>query len=95
MPSRSLGLAALALTLVAAAGAWWAYRSLIHYERRAALHLPGDADFVARLDLEQVVMFEPVRKYLLPLIDEAPLHRAEAHDAARPETSRRVPPAPG
>lgn len=88
MPARSLGLAALLLTIAAAVGVWWAYGSLIHYERRAALHLPGDADLVARLDLEQVVMFEPVRKYLLPLIDDVPLRRPGANDATRPETSR-------
>jgi hypothetical protein len=88
VPARSLGLAALLLTIVAAVGVWWAYGSLIHYERRAALHLPRDADFVARLDLEQVVMFEPVRKYLLPLVDDVPLRRPGATDATRPETSR-------
>jgi hypothetical protein len=53
--------------------AFIAYRELLHYEPRAARHAPGEATFVARVDLEQLVLFEPVRKHLLVLIDRVSL----------------------
>jgi hypothetical protein len=47
------------------AGFWTVYRLWIHYERRAAKHLPESAVAAARLDLEQVVLFEPFRQHVL------------------------------
>lgn len=70
---RTLALIAALLLVCAAIGAFVAYRGLIHYERRAVQHLPEDTAVVARLDLEQVVLFEPVRRHLLPLVNEVPL----------------------
>jgi hypothetical protein len=58
-----LGLLALFLAVVGAFA--YGYFQLVHYERRAALHLPPQVQFVARLDLEQVVLFEPFRRYVL------------------------------
>jgi len=65
-----------------AAGLWLAYAKLIHYERRATRHLPPQPDFVARLEVEQVVLFEPVRRHLLPLINRLPLAQAPDHAGA-------------
>lgn len=69
------------LALLAATGAvgvWFAWRTLIHYERRAALHLPPDTQFAVWLDVERVALFEPVRRHLLPIVDQLPLgSRAE------------------
>ncbi len=49
-------------------GMWLAYVRLVQYERRAALHVPEGAPFAARLDLEQVVLFEPFRRHVLPVV---------------------------
>lgn len=57
----------VASVVAALLGAWLAYRELIRYEPRAARHLLPDAEIAARLDVEQVVAFEPVRRHLLPL----------------------------
>ena len=46
------------------------YWKLLYYERVAAFHLPEDMTFAARVDVEQAVMFEPVRKHLFPLVNE-------------------------
>ena len=46
------------------------YVRYLRYERVAALHLPPETTAAARVDLEQVVLFEPVRKHLLPLANE-------------------------
>jgi hypothetical protein len=62
-----LGAAALGVV------AYVAYRELIHYDRRAIEHVPAGAELALRVDLEQLVLFEPVRKHLLPLVDRAPL----------------------
>lgn len=51
-------------------GLWFAYWKLIAYERRAALHLPPGTEFALRVDLEQVVLFEPVRRHLFPVLTE-------------------------
>lgn len=61
----ALGLAGLT-ALVAGLGAI-AYFELLHYEPVAARHLPADSLAAARLDIEQGVLFEPVRKHLIPL----------------------------
>jgi hypothetical protein len=58
------------LLLVAGTVAAVMYFKLLHYERAAALHLPPDTTVVARIDVENVVLFEPVRKHLLPLANE-------------------------
>jgi hypothetical protein len=76
--SRALMLGALALACLAALGVWVAYRELIQYERRAAEHLPTGVGFAGRLDLEQVLLFEPVRRHLFPLIDKLPLTSSPA-----------------
>jgi hypothetical protein len=66
----------LVLAGAALIGAYIAYQRLIHYDRCAVEHLPADTAFAARLDLQQVVLFEPVRRYLLPVIDKLPVSGA-------------------
>lgn len=70
--AKVIGALALSAAL-SAAGAWLAWRELIHYERRAALHVPPNADVALRLDVEQVVMFDAVRRHLYPLLARLPL----------------------
>ncbi len=44
----------------------------VAFERTVARHVPRDAAFVVRWDVEKVTLFEPTRRYLLPLFDVAP-----------------------
>lgn len=70
---RTLAAVGMGLAICASIGAYVAYRELVHYERRAVEHLPLHTAVLARLDLEQVVLFEPVRRYLLPVLSDVPL----------------------
>jgi hypothetical protein len=70
---RALAWVGVIFTALASLGAWVAYRELIHYRRCAVEHLPAESQFLVRLDVEQVVLFDPVRRYLLPVIDRLPL----------------------
>jgi len=49
------------------------HRSYVGFERVAAHHVPPDAALVLRWDVEKVSLFEPTRKFLLPILDQAPL----------------------
>jgi hypothetical protein len=84
--ARWLALLSGAVALALAVVAYVAYRELIHYERHAIEHVPPGAELGLRIDLEQVVLFEPVRKHLLPLVDRAPL--AGDGERREPATSR-------
>lgn len=44
----------------------------VAFERTVARHVPGDVPFVVRWDVEKVTLFEPTRRYLLPLLDAVP-----------------------
>jgi hypothetical protein len=85
---HSLAWVAVSFIALACAGAWVAYRHLIHYRRCAVEHLPAETDFAARLDVEQVVLFDPVRRHLLPLIDRLPLATQRETEAAVPAPDR-------
>lgn len=76
LPARRLAVFSAVFVALVCLGAFIAYRELLHYERRALGHVPPAADLVARVDLEQVVLFEPVRRHLLPLIDHGSLGAA-------------------
>lgn len=88
--SRALAWIGLSIAAVLCLVGIVSYRMLIHYERRAALHIPADVGFAARIDLEQVVLFEPVRKHLLPLINELPLGPAGAEAGKGPDRLTRL-----
>lgn len=88
---RRLSWLAALLTAVTLAGAYVAYAELLHYRRRAAEHLPANTVFAARLDVEQVMLFDPVRRHLLPLIEvlpPAPARRAHAEQDAQTRLAR-------
>jgi hypothetical protein len=68
--ARTLGFFGVAFAALMSLGGYITYRELLHYERRALRHVPLGAELVARVDLEQVRLFEPVRRHLLPLVDQ-------------------------
>ena len=85
---RKLAWAGVIFTALASAGAWLAYARLVHYRRCAVEHLPPETELVARLDVEQVVLFEPVRRHLVPLIDRLPIGAAPSIAQAEARTTR-------
>lgn len=58
------------------------HRSYVGFERVAAHHVPPDAALVVRWDVEKVALFEPTRKFLLPLLDRGGPHGASATSGA-------------
>jgi hypothetical protein len=54
------------------------HRSFVGAERVAARHLTPDSSAVLRLDLEKVVLFAPVRRVVLPLLNESALPHGKA-----------------
>lgn len=57
--------------------------SYVGFERVAARHVPPDASFVLRWDVEKVSLFEPTRRFLLPLLDEGTNGAAPADPTRR------------
>jgi hypothetical protein len=57
------------------------HRSFVGAERVAARHVASDASAVLRLDLEKVVLFAPVRRVVLPLLNESELPDGRELDA--------------
>jgi hypothetical protein len=45
------------------------HRSYVGFARIAAYHVPPDTSLVLRWDVEKVSLFEPTRRFLLPLLD--------------------------
>jgi hypothetical protein len=69
--SSAVVFAALAaLTVGAAIFSAVVYSRYIAYDRLALEHVPPGAVAVAYIDVEKVTLFDPVRRYLLPLVDE-------------------------
>lgn len=71
VPRRWSLVLALGVPILVLLGIAVGYHRLVYFERVAALHVPAGARFATRIDLEQVVLFEPVRKNLLPVLDAA------------------------
>lgn len=65
----------VALLAIGIAGGVSIHRSYVGFERVAARHVPPDATLVLRWDVEKVSLFEPTRRFILPLVDEAPPHK--------------------
>jgi len=59
----------LLFAALAVGGFWYAYERLVGYERAVARHVPPSARLVVRADLEQVVLFEPVRRHVFPVLE--------------------------
>jgi hypothetical protein len=58
----------VALLAAALGGMWFAFEQMVDYERRAVYHVPEGAQLALRVDLEQVVLFEPVRRHVFPVL---------------------------
>jgi hypothetical protein len=65
---RVVFLGLVASFAMAGAVAVWIYARYVAYERIAAQHVHDSAAAVVRIDLEQVVTYEPFRRHLLPLV---------------------------
>lgn len=75
---RTILLGLLVSFALAAAAAVYLYYVYIQYDRVAALHLAPGTRGALRLDLEKVVLYEPIRRHVLPLANE----RRKAANAA-------------
>lgn len=64
--------------LCAMAVAAWVYFRYVRYERVAALHVPPGTTAALRVDLEKVVLFEPMRAHVLELVNERPTTMPES-----------------
>jgi hypothetical protein len=64
----ALGMAAL-VVLAAAAGVWGYFRFL-HFTPVAARHVPPGAVAVARVDVKEGILYDPVRQHLVPVLME-------------------------
>lgn len=84
--SRWVLLALLGLMLIAVLAFGWLYYRLVYFERVAVRHVAPSATLAVRLDLEQVLLFAPVREHILPVVlrgadgkdDATQLERIEA-----------------
>lgn len=59
------------------------HRRFIGFERVVAHHVPEDATLAVRWDVEKVTLFEPTRRFLLPLFDETPTDDLDPGDRSR------------
>ncbi len=62
---------ALAVVLGVSGGAFL-YARFVRFTRVAASHIPATFSAAVRVDVEQVILFEPVRRSLFPLLNELP-----------------------
>jgi hypothetical protein len=79
---KIVALVGLGLLALAAIVAIVAYYKFLHYERVAARHVPPNAAWAVRVDVERVALFEPVRRHLLPLVDRVGSASAPSSGAA-------------
>ena len=77
---RAVALGAAALGAVIFAVALALYVRYIRYDRVAAMHIPHGAALAVRIDVEQALLYEPVRRHLLPILG-APLATPSQGDA--------------
>jgi hypothetical protein len=59
----------LTLLVIGFAVALVIHRRYVGFERVAARHVPPDTSLALRWDVEKVSLFEPTRRFLLPLVD--------------------------
>jgi hypothetical protein len=65
---RTVALGGVALGALIVAVGVSLYLRYVHYERVAAHHVPPGSVLALRLDVEQVALYEPVRRHLIPLL---------------------------
>ncbi len=68
---RVIGIVFVALLAVGLGLGLYIHRRFVQFPRVVAHHVPADATFALRWDVEKVTLFEPTRAYLLPLLDLA------------------------
>lgn len=74
---------------LALVGGIWIFFKFVAYGRVAARHLPDDTAFAARIDVETLLISDPVRQSLLPLFDQGavgPATLKPRHDRFRAHT---------
>jgi hypothetical protein len=71
-PFGRIALVFVALFVIGVGVALAMHRTFVAAERVVAHHLPADAAAAVRVDLEKATLFAPVRRFLLPLLDENP-----------------------
>jgi hypothetical protein len=72
-------LGVLTLSALAVGAAVWGYFTFLRYDRVAARHLPADTVAAARVDVEEGILYDPVRQHLVPVLMDS-MH-AEADEA--------------
>ncbi len=73
---------ALGVSIALAAGVGlFIYFHYVRYERVAVIHLPAGTRAAARFDLEKVVLYEPFRSQLLPMVNEHDARARRKEDA--------------
>lgn len=82
LPFRTIGIVFVVLLAIGLGLGLYIHRRFVQFPRVVAHHVPADATFALRWDVEKVTLFEPTRAYLLPLLDLAP-------DAGQGARSRR------
>ena len=69
VPFRLVAAGLVGLLIAALAFGFFIYLKIMRYERVALRHVPPGAEAVVVLDVEQRVLFEPIRKFLVPALD--------------------------
>jgi hypothetical protein len=69
LPFGVVALVFVALLAIGLTVASFIHGRYVGFERVAARHVAPDAAFVLRWDVEKVSLFEPTRRFLLPLLD--------------------------
>lgn len=64
---KSVAIGAVALGVVVLSVMFALYLRYVHYERVASLHLPQGTVLAVRVDVEQAIFYEPIRRHILPL----------------------------
>jgi len=87
---RWIALVFAALLAVGLVAAIVVYRVFVAYEPVAARHVPRDATFAARFDLTHVMLYEPFRRHVFPLVDIGGSDRRKRLEAAGIELGSEV-----
>jgi hypothetical protein len=72
LPFRWVALVFVGVLSIGLALGFAVYRTYVAYEPTTAHHVPPDATLVARFDLTHVMLYEPFRRSIFPLVDTGP-----------------------
>jgi hypothetical protein len=65
---KSVAVGGVTLAVVVLAVMFALYLRYVHYERVACFHLPPNTVLAVRVDVEQAIFYEPMRRHILPLL---------------------------